>query len=148
MKRIAYLFSVLTLFSGLLLSSCATTTDDDTTDNDNRDTVVIEQNNNDVTVRLATTEEWAAFKTDAEQRIEANEKRIEELKVKLKKPGKLLDKMYEDRIAKLRERNRELRAKIAGYETTQTDWEKFKSEFNHDMNELGKAIDDIFTDNK
>ena len=56
--------------------------------------------------------------------------------------------MYEDRIATLRERNRELRAKIAGYETTQTDWEKFKSEFNHDMNELGKAIDDIFTDNK
>ena len=89
-----------------------------------------------------------AFKKDAEERIEANEKRIEELKVKLKKPGKLLDKMYEDRIATLRERNRELRAKIAGYETTQTDWEKFKEEVNHDLDELGKAINDIFTDNK
>lgn len=151
MKRIAYLFSVITLFSGVLLYSCDTAATDDTTDNDVKDTVVIEQNNTnntDATVRVATTEEWTAFKTDAEQRIEANEKRIEELKVKLKKPGKLLDKMYEDRIANLRERNRELRAKIAGYETTQTDWEKFKSEFNHDMNELGKAIDDIFTDNK
>ena len=149
MKKIVYLFSVLTLFSGVLLYSCDTTPKDDTTDNDVKDTVVVEQNNTEVvTVRVATTEEWTAFKKDAEERIEANEKRIEELKVKLKKPGKLLDKMYEDRIATLRERNRELRAKIAGYETTQTDWEKFKSEFNHDMGELGKAIDDIFTDNK
>ncbi|MEJ8819026.1 hypothetical protein [Lacibacter sp. H407] len=149
MKKIVYLFSVITLFAGVLLYSCDTTPKDDAADNEVKDTVVIEQKTTEVvTVRVATSEEWAAFKKDAEERIEANEKRIEELKVKLKKPGKLLDKMYEDRIATLRERNRELRAKIAGYETTQTDWEKFKSEFNHDMNELGKAIDDIFTDNK
>lgn len=149
MKKIAYLFSVITLFSGMLLYSCDTTTNEDRTDNDVKDTVVIEQNNTDgATVRVATTEEWTAFKSDAQARIDANEKRIEELKVKLKKPGKMLDKMYENRIATLRERNRDLRAKIAGYETTQTDWEKFKAEFNHDMGELGKAIDDIFTDNK
>ena len=149
MKKIVYLFSVITLFTGVLLYSCNTTPKDDATNNEVKDTVVIEQKTTEVvTVRVATTEEWAAFKKDAKDRIEANEKRIEELKVKLKKPGKLLDKMYENRIETLRERNRELRAKIAGYETTQTDWEKFKEEFNHDMNELGKAIDDIFTDNK
>ena len=66
MKKIVYLFSVLTLFSGVLLYSCDTTPKDDTTDNDVKDTVVVEQNNTEVvTVRVATTEEWTAFKKDA-----------------------------------------------------------------------------------
>lgn len=148
MKKIVYLSSIITLFAGVLLYSCDTTPKDGITENEVKDTVVIEENKDVVTVRVATSEEWAAFKKDAEDRIEANEKRIEELKVKLQKPGKLLDKMYENRIIKLREQNQELRKKINTYETTQTDWEKFKEEFNHDMDELGNAINDLFTDNK
>ncbi len=149
MKKSVYLFSAITLFSGILLYSCDTTPKDGTTDNNMKDTVIIEQNNTEVvTVLVATTEEWTAFKKEAEEKIAANERRIEELKVKLKKPGKLLDKMYEDRIEKLRDRNKELRSKIVTYETTQTDWEKFKEEFNHDVSELGEAINDVFTDNK
>lgn len=130
------------------LVSCNNSTDG-TTDNDvkDTDTVVVEEKKTD-NVRVATTEEWAAFKADAEEKIEANEKRIAELKVKLKKPGKVLDKVYEERIEALQERNRNLRLKITNYETNKTDWDKFKEEFNHDMDELGKAIGDIFTDNK
>lgn len=147
MKKFVYLFSAIALMGSVTLLSCNNSAEDGTTDNDNKDTVVIEEKK-ETTVRVATEEEWTAFKADAEAKIEANEKRIAELKVKLKKPGKLLDKVYEERIEALQERNRNLRLKITGYESNKTDWDKFKEEFNHDMDELGKAIGDIFTDNK
>lgn len=149
MKKFVYLFSAITLVTGLSLSSCNNSTEDGTTENDTKkDTVVIEEKNDVVTVKVATSEEWAAFKADAEAKIEANEKRIAEIKVNMKKPGKLFDKMRAERIEALEQRNRDLRLKITAYETNKTDWEKFKEEFNHDMDELGKAIGDIFTDNK
>ena len=61
---------------------------------------------------------------------------------------KLLNKMRAERIEALEQRNRDLRLKISAYETNKTDWQKFKEEFNHDVEELGKAIGEIFTDNK
>lgn len=149
MKKFIYLFSAITLITGTSLVSCNNSTEDGTTDNDaKKDTVIIEEKNDVVTVKVATSEEWAAFKTDAEAKIEANEKRIAEIKVNMKKPGKLFDKMRAERIEALEQRNRDLRLKITAYETNKTDWDKFKEEFNHDMDELGKAIGDIFTDNK
>lgn len=145
MKKFVYLFSVITFIGSASLLSCNNSTEDKAENDEKKDTVVIEEK---VTERVATSEEWAAFKTEAEAKIEANEKRIAELKVKLKKPGKVLDKIYVERIEALEQRNRDLRLKITAYETNKTDWEKFKEEFNHDMDELGKAISDIFTDNK
>lgn len=148
MKQFVYLFSVITIAAGSMLSSCDTTPKDKTENEETKDAVVIEEKKDEVTVRVATDEEWAAFKADAQAKIEANEKRIAEIKVKMKKPGKVLDKMYENRIETLEQRNRDLRAKINAYEVNKTGWDKFKEEFNHDMDELGKAIDDVFTDNK
>jgi hypothetical protein len=34
------------------------------------------------------------------------------------------------------------------YEKKQSDWESFKREFNHDMDELGQALKDLTVDNK
>jgi hypothetical protein len=149
MKKFVYLFSAIALTGSLSMVSCNNSTDG-TTDNDNKDTtVVIEEKKEDATVRVATSEEWAAYKADVEAKIDANEKRIAELKAKVNKPGnKLIDKVRVERIEALEERNRNLRAKIAGYESNKTDWEKFKEEVNHDLDELGKAIEDVFTDNK
>ncbi len=149
MKKFVYLFSAITLITGVSLVSCNNSTEDGTTENDTKkDTVVIEEKNDVVTIRVATSEEWAAYKADVEAKIEANEKRIAELKAKINKPGKLLDKVRAERIEALEQRNRDLRLKITAYETNKTDWEKFKEEVNHDLDELGKAINDIFTDNK
>ncbi len=149
MKKFVYLFSAITLVMGLSLASCNNSTEDGAAENDtNKDTVVIEEKNDVVTIKVATSEEWVAFKADAEAKIEANEKRIAEIKVNMNKPGKLFDKMRAERIEALEQRNRDLRLKITAYETNKTDWEKFKEEFNHDVDELGKAIGDIFTDNK
>ena len=59
-----------------------------------------------------------------------------------------MDAMHENKIAKLEEKNRELKQKLDNYETSQSDWEAFKTEFNHDMDEFGKAFKDLTVDNK
>jgi chromosome segregation ATPase len=149
MKKNILLLPAMIVLTSISIVGCNNSTDDKTTsDVVQKDTIVIEENKKEVTVVVATPEEWNAFKADAEAKIEANEKRIAELKAKINKPGKLLDKMRADRIAALEQRNRDLRLKITAYETEKTDWQKFKEEFNHDVDELGKAIGDIFSDDK
>ncbi len=98
--------------------------------------------------KVATAEEYEAFKAEAQEKIKKNDERIGELRVKLTKPGKVLDEYYESRITALEKRNRELREKIDSYDRSRSDWGSFKREFNHDMDELGKAIEDLFVDNK
>ncbi|MBK6283604.1 MAG: hypothetical protein IPF54_14015 [Draconibacterium sp.] len=51
-------------------------------------------------------------------------------------------------MVKLEQKNNILRAKIESYESNQTDWESFKREFNHDMEELGMAFKDLTSDNE
>lgn len=60
----------------------------------------------------------------------------------------MLDPLYEKRIETLEQQNKDFRKKIEDYEKSQTDWEIFKREFNHDMDELGKALKDLTVDNK
>lgn len=98
--------------------------------------------------KVAEAEEWIAFKMQQEEKIKENDIRIAELKIKLKKPGKILDPIYEKRIAMLQEKNYEMKTRMADYEKSQTDWEQFKAEFNHDMDELGKSLKDFTVDNK
>ena len=93
--------------------------------------------------------EYAAFKADAELKIAANEKRIMELNEILNKPGKLpLDERRKKKISELEEKNSRLKSRIFAYEQDRSDWETFKREFNHDMDGLGKAFEDLGKDNK
>lgn len=105
------------------------------------------QDANAIGQELATAEEWRLFKTESEAKIKANEVRIAELNVKMKKPGELFDEAYSKKIANLELQNKEMRTRLTAYEASQTNWEIFKREFNHDMDELGKALKDITVDN-
>jgi len=97
---------------------------------------------------LATAEEWAIFKSESEVKIRDNEVRINELTVRMKKPGEVFDELYAKKIANLELQNKEMRNRLTAYEKSQTNWETFKREFNHDMDELGKALKDLTVDNK
>jgi len=97
--------------------------------------------------KVASAEEWKTFKSESEVKISDFENRIAELKVKMKKPGKALDAQYEKRIDTLEQKIRELKTRMENYEKSQSDWEKFKREFNHDMDELGQALKDLTVDN-
>jgi hypothetical protein len=99
-------------------------------------------------VKVANAEEWNAFKTESEVKIKDNQIRIDELKVKMKKPGQTFDAMYAKNIENLEQKNRDLKTRIGAYETNQSDWESFKREFNHDMDEVGQALRDLTVNNK
>ncbi len=93
-------------------------------------------------------EAWVAFRAESIAKIHNNEVRITELRDKMKSSGKTMDKMYAKKIDKLEERNNELRKEIEQYQEKPSNWESFKAEWNHDMDELGNAFKDLVTDNK
>lgn len=97
----------------------------------------------------ANAEEWQTFKDSTDSVISQNEIRIAELKVKMKNTGKAIDAKYEKNIDLLEQKNKDLKVKIDTYKNdTKSDWQSFKREFNHDMNELGNALKDVTIDNK
>jgi len=97
--------------------------------------------------KVASTEEWLLFKSDADAKIKSNEDRIAVLTAKMNKPGVILDPLYKKRIQTLEQQNKDLKNRLIAYENDQTDWSKFKREFNHDMDELGSAFKDLTVDN-
>jgi uncharacterized protein YeaO (DUF488 family) len=99
-------------------------------------------------IEVANANEWNEFKSEYEAKIQDNENRILELKEKMKKSGKKMDAALTERIEKLEQKNQDLRVRIANFDQTQTDWQSFKREFNHDMDEIGKALKDLTVDNK
>lgn len=93
--------------------------------------------------------EYPTFKTEAEVKIAANEVRIAELREKLNKPGKApFDEMRKNRIDELERKNLELKSRLNGYQKEHSDWETFKREFNHDMDGIAEAFEDLGKDNK
>lgn len=93
-------------------------------------------------------EEWRKFREDTEIKIKANETRIAELREKKKTSGQKQDVIYSERIDTLEQKNIGMRNWMNDYENSKTDWALFKREFNHDMDELGKALKDLMVDNK
>jgi hypothetical protein len=70
-----------------------------------------------------------------------NEAKILELRSEttLKKNANKLE--VEAKISELEMKNNELRLKLFNYQPNgKHKWEKFKKEFNHDMDELGKSL--------
>jgi vancomycin resistance protein YoaR len=94
------------------------------------------------------SDEWKIFKAKCEADIAANNAKILELKVKMKKPGKTWDDVYAKKIDKLEARNNALAVKINTYDPEKSNWEAFKREFNHDMEEIGSAFKDLTVNNE
>jgi hypothetical protein len=97
--------------------------------------------------RAVNASEWKRFKYDAEMTIINNEFRIVDLKARLKKTGTTLDPLYVKKIEKLEKQNKDLKKRIKDYREDKYDWKTFKTEFNNDLDELGKALKDLSVEN-
>lgn len=92
--------------------------------------------------------EWEKFVTDAREKIRQNEEKIARQKEKMATAAADKKDKYQERIAELEAKNNELRRKVDEYRyENETAWQEFKREFNHDMDELGRSIDNVFEDN-
>jgi hypothetical protein len=96
---------------------------------------------------LLESEEWLLFKNEAYLQIKKNETDIEILRLQKAKSGRTFDTLYEKRINQLEADNNKLNLRLSEFEKNQSDWEKFKLEFNNDMNTLGNALKNLTVDN-
>lgn len=98
--------------------------------------------------KAATAEEWEAFKVESAEKIRINELSIADYKDRMSTSESQFDALYVEKINKLEKQNKNLQARIDNYETRRDNWKSFKSEFNHDMDELAKALNDLTVNNK
>lgn len=92
--------------------------------------------------------DFAAFRKESEDRITGNEKTIAAFKDRMLTDKKQMIKADQKMIDELEQRNINMRKKIEEYRSEGKDnWEAFKKEFNHDMDDLGKSIKNITVKN-
>lgn len=90
-----------------------------------------------------------AYRKEKAELIAANDSSIVALKSKIANEKKEVKADYEKKITELEQKNRDLKTKIGDYKDEDKErWESFKREFNHDMDELGKALKDLTVNNK
>ena len=153
MKKIIFLLTITTFILATTLVSCKSTTKEEIESQEKVD--VAEQNLKDakdslvVAKKAATAEEWQTFKDQTDSVISYNEAQIAELKLKMQKTGKSVDAKYQKNIEILEQKNKDLKVKADTYKNdANSDWQSFKREFNHDMDEIGQAFKDLTVDNK
>jgi DNA repair exonuclease SbcCD ATPase subunit len=91
--------------------------------------------------------EWQKFKTESEAQIKVNEDRIDAYKEKMEKAGTKAKANYKKAVAELEQKNHELKKKLEDYKDEgESKWQEFKTNFNHDMDAIGKTMKDLFKD--
>lgn len=88
------------------------------------------------------------FRKVVAERIATNDQIIIDFNERISKEKKEAREEYRKKINALDLKNSDMKKKIAEYKSNGKDsWEMFKTEFNHDMDELGKAFTDLTKDN-
>lgn len=147
-KKSIFILAVSTFMVGMLGTSCKSNTEKEAdaaveaTNEAKQDEMIDEK------ISKNDQAEWENYKNETEAKIKANEQLISDLRLEIKNSNKKYDDAYLKNIDLIEKRNADLRIKINGYQNIESDWDSFKTEFNHDLDELGKSINDLNVDNK
>jgi septal ring factor EnvC (AmiA/AmiB activator) len=88
------------------------------------------------------------YKIETADKIIENDKRIADLNASIKTEKKETREQFIKDIAALEAKNADLKMQIEVYKAdSKENWDKFKIEFSHDMDELGKAFKDLTVKN-
>jgi predicted HicB family RNase H-like nuclease len=150
MKKTIYTLAAITLMAATVLLGCNTSTKKEEDDvADARENTEDAKEELMVAKKEANAEEWKKIKKETNTRITENKIRIAQLKVKMIKSGKSIDTLYAKKIEELEQKNKDIKIKVDSYKNdTSDDWELFKREYNHDMDQLNRAIEDMTVNNK
>lgn len=95
-------------------------------------------------MQAASDEEWQAFKSETNAKIDANQALIGELRKKKRKAdNEMTEDAYKAKIDELQEHNKQLRDRLDAYESNKSDWNTFRTQYNSDMDELGTSLKDL-----
>jgi len=140
MKKIILILAGCTMMTGALLTSCNTSSNKV----DDAQEALIKSKQDLEMARKEFLADMATFRKETATRIAANDQRIAELKTNINNERKEARAGYKKKIAALEQKNREMKMKMDEYnEEGNENWERFKTEFNHDMDALGQAFKDI-----
>jgi F0F1-type ATP synthase membrane subunit b/b' len=96
-----------------------------------------------------STNNYQKFKKESEERIGKYEKEIAELKVKIANEKKDGISDYEKIISDLEQKTIIMKKDLKEYrEDGKADWKSFKTNFNNNMDNLGIAISNLFSNKK
>jgi chromosome segregation ATPase len=145
MKKTFFILSMAMLMAGTIFTACQTPAQKEAALQEKADEekAAIEATREDI-----NSKEWVTLKSSAQERINNNEARIAEIREKLKTSGKTMDALRTKRIETLEQRNRDIRSRIDSYDRNPSDWETFKAEFNRELDELSKSVDEFVNENK
>ncbi len=151
MKKTIFSLAIATLMAGTMITGCQSTTDKTENSSDQMQKSMSDDEGSKMEPGMMTKDsitDYQKFKKESEEKINAFEKSIAEFKVKIATAKKETKIEYEKKLASLEQKNNELKKNLEDYKDDgQDNWSKFKSEFNHDMDELGKAFKDLTVNN-
>lgn len=144
MKKSIYTLAFAALVAGMVFTSCKSPADKVEAEQEN----VLEAEQDLDEAKRDYNQEYSQFKSESEARITANEKVIADLKEYSIAKKKETRMEYEKAINDLESKNQAMKAKIADYKKDGNDnWESFKNEINHDMNEIGESLNNLGKNN-
>jgi hypothetical protein len=98
--------------------------------------------------KIDSAADYRKFREEAERIILDNQYKIKVLKEQKASENKETKEKYDKKVLALQVKNDAWRKRITTSDKTKSSkWAAFKREFNHDMEELGKAFKDIAVDN-
>ena len=90
--------------------------------------------------------EYRRFKKDAQAKIAANSEKIDKLKAEYpENSNSAVRADYYRRVAALEQKNNDLKRRVKEAKPD-GNWSRFKSEFNHDLDDLGKPFKGLVTE--
>lgn len=93
--------------------------------------------------------EYEDYKIETNEKLLANQKSIKEFNARIEKDKTAAKAEYKAKIEALDRKNTDMKKKLDNFKAnSKEDWQKFKDEFNHDMDELGNAFRDLTVNNK
>lgn len=88
------------------------------------------------------------FREESNDKIIAHEKSISEFKARIAKDKKINRAKYLRELKELEQKNSDMKKKLDEYKATgKENWEAFKIEFMHDLDEFGKAFKNLSVKN-
>ncbi len=148
MRKFIYALAIIPIMVGTILTGCQYTAGkvenaQDKVQDANAELIEAGQELN-----QALKDSIQQFKKESEEKITANIKSIDEYKAIVANENMETKASFEKILIDLEQKNNDLRKKLDEFkEVSQVKWQIFKTEFNHDMDELEKAFQDFTVTN-
>ncbi|HXB40809.1 MAG TPA: hypothetical protein VNZ49_09730 [Bacteroidia bacterium] len=142
MKKTLLTLTVSTLIIGAGLTGCNTPVEkiEKAQENVTESKAALEK------VEADYTTDMVKFRKNSDERIAANQKNLDEFNEQIAKEKKVAKTEYKRKITELEKKNSDMKKRMDDYKAEgKENWEKFKTEFNRDMEELGEAFKGLTT---